>query len=240
MSEPTAPAPVLACFAHPDDAEIAAGATLAKWTAGGREIHLLVLTNGDRGSADPAQDRAELARTREEETVEAGRFLGLASTRVLPIHDGELVNTAEVREIVVRTIRELRPQTLLSCDPTAVFFEDRYYNHADHRTAGEVALDAVFPGAGNPHFFAEHLAEGLEPWSVTDVWLGWSLEPNHFEDVSGHLDTKLRALGLHRSQVEGDMLGYFEEWIPREAEEEGRRIGVRHAEAFRVLDLSSA
>ena len=46
--------PVLAVFAHPDDAEIAAGGTIAGWTAAGREVHLLVLTNGDRGSSDPA------------------------------------------------------------------------------------------------------------------------------------------------------------------------------------------
>ena len=56
--------PVLAVFGHPDDAEIAAGGTLAKWCADGREVHLLTLTNGDRGSEDPKPDRAELAVTR--------------------------------------------------------------------------------------------------------------------------------------------------------------------------------
>src|SRR5581483_9734840 len=152
--------PVLAVFAHPDDAEISCGATLSTWSSLGREVHLLVLTNGDRGSADPAMDRAELARTRRRETEEAAAVLGLASVRILGVHDGELENTAEVRGQVVRAIRELRPQTVLSCDPTAWFFENRYYNHSDHRTAGVIALDSVFPGAGNPHFFAEHLHEG--------------------------------------------------------------------------------
>jgi LmbE family N-acetylglucosaminyl deacetylase len=95
----------------------------------------------------------------------------------------------------------------------------------------------VFPGAGNPHFFSEQLAEGLSVWSVPEVWLGWTNEPNHFQDVTGFIDLKLKALGEHRSQVEGNMLGFFEEWLPAEAEENGRKIGVQHAEAFRVLTL---
>jgi len=229
--------PVLASFAHPDDAEISSGGTLAKWAAEGREVHLLVLTNGDRGSGDPAQDRAGLARIRAAETAAAARLLGLAAARVLGTHDGELENTAEVRAEVVRAIREIRPATVLTCDPTAWFFGDGYVNHADHRAAGAVTLDAVFPAAGNPHFFAEQLAEGLSAWSVPEVWMGWTLEPNHHEDVSDYMDRKLAALGLHRSQVEGDMLGFFEEWLPREAEEAGRRIGVRYAESFRVVKL---
>jgi LmbE family N-acetylglucosaminyl deacetylase len=238
VSETVAEGPILGVFAHPDDAEISCGATLAKWAAAGRPVHLLVLTNGDRGSQDPAEDRRDIARTRLEETRKAGELLGLTWARVLDTHDGELENTADVRETVVRAIREIRPTTLVTCDPTAWFFENRYYNHSDHRTAGAIALDAVFPGSGNPHFFAEHLAEGLGAWDVHDVRLTWTLEPNHHEDVTGFIQTKMRALAAHASQVDGDMLGFFEEWIPKEAAEAGAAIGVEHAESFRVLDLS--
>jgi LmbE family N-acetylglucosaminyl deacetylase len=230
--------PVLAVFAHPDDAEISAGGTMARWVAEGREVHLLVLTNGDRGSQDPAQDRAELARIRKQETEAAGLALGLSGVQVLDNHDGELANTPEVRSEIVRSVRRVRPTIVLTCDPTVWFFGNRYFNHADHRTAGETALDAVFPAAGNPHFFSELLAERLEPWSVASVWLGWTVEPNHHQDVTGFMDAKIGALKLHASQVEGDMLGFFEEWLPVEAEENGKKIGVQHAEAFRVLDLS--
>jgi LmbE family N-acetylglucosaminyl deacetylase len=229
--------PVLACFAHPDDAEISAGGTLAKFAAQGRDVHLLVLTNGDRGSNDPALDRENLARTRMDEVMKAGRVLGLARVRVLGTHDGELANDAALRSEIARDIREIRPTTVVTCDPTAWFFENRYYNHADHRAAGVATLDAVYPGAGNPHFFSEQLGDGLEPWSVPEVWLGWTLEPNHYEDIGGFMEPKLEALRRHRSQVEGDLLGYFEEWLPKEAEEDGRRIGAKYAEAFRVLTL---
>jgi LmbE family N-acetylglucosaminyl deacetylase len=228
---------VLAVFGHPDDAEIAGGGTMARWVAEGREVHLLVLTNGDRGSEDRTRDRAELARTREEETQAAARFLGLSSATVLGVHDGELQNTPEVRAEIVRAVRMLKPTTVLTCDPTAWFFGNRYFNHADHRTAGATTLDAVFPGAGNPHFFTEQLDEGLEPWSVSSIWLGWTIEPNHHQDVTGYMEKKIAALALHKSQVEGHLLGFFEEWLPVEAQENGRKIGVEHAEAFRVLDL---
>jgi LmbE family N-acetylglucosaminyl deacetylase len=233
----TTPGPVLCVFAHPDDAEIAAGGTMARWCAEGRAVHLLVLTNGDRGSSDPAQDRAELARTRLEETQAAGKFLGLAGTTMLDVPDGELENTPEIRARVARVVREIRPGIVLSCDPTAWFFGNQYYNHSDHRTAGAIMLDAVFPGAGNPHYFTEQIAEGLEAWNVPEIWLGWTLEPNHYQDVTGHIETKVAALALHASQVQGNMLGFFEEWLPKEAQEAGAKIGVEHAESFRVLNL---
>jgi len=196
--------PVLGIYAHPDDAEISAGGTMAKWVAADREVHLLVLTNGDRGSSDPSQDRAELAATRLLETEAAAAYLGLASARSLGIHDGELANTHDVREAVIRRIREMRAETVVSVDPTAWFFENRYYNHSDHRTAGEIALDAVFPGAGNPHYFYEHLEEGLDVSEVHDVWLGWTNESNHIEDISGYFDAKIAPREARESTRTGD------------------------------------
>jgi LmbE family N-acetylglucosaminyl deacetylase len=228
--------PVLAVFAHPDDAEISVGGTIAKWCAAGREVHLLVLTNGDRGSSDPAQDREDLARIRYAETVAAGQVLGLASVRILSIHDGELENTDDVREAVTRRVREVRAETLLSCDPTLIFFRDSYYNHSDHRTAGFIALDSVFPGSGNPHFHSEHLGEGLEIQEVTDVWLGWTDEPNHVEDISEHFRAKVDALAEHASQL-AEGIRFFEKFLAEDAVKAGEKIGVTHAEEFRVLDL---
>jgi LmbE family N-acetylglucosaminyl deacetylase len=229
--------PALGVFAHPDDAEIAAGGTLAAWAAAGREVHLLILTNGDRGSSDPTVRRAELAVTRKAETEAAASVLGLTSVRVLSIHDGELENAPAVREAVTRRIREVRADTVVSCDPTSVFFDNRYYNHSDHRTAGWIALDSLFPGSGNPHFFSEHLGEGLEPQEVHDVWLAWSNEPNHVEDVTDHFATKVDALGRHVSQL-AEGIRYFEESLREEAVKAGATIGVELAEEFRVLDLS--
>jgi LmbE family N-acetylglucosaminyl deacetylase len=238
--------PVLAVFAHPDDAEICAGGTLARWAAAGREVHLLVLTNGDRGSSDASVDRDELARTRLRETEAGARRMGLAGAQVLGTHDGELENSTVVREAVVRRIREVHAETVISCDPTAIFFQiptsegtvaKTAYNHSDHRTAGAIALDAVFPGSGNPHFFPEHLGEGLAVQEVHDVWLGWTNEANHVEDVTDHFDTKIAALGEHVSQI-SEGIRMWDEWMREEARASGERAGVGLAEEFRVLDLS--
>jgi LmbE family N-acetylglucosaminyl deacetylase len=229
--------PVLGVFAHPDDAEICAGGVLATWAAAGREVHLQILTNGDRGSQDPFRDRAELAATRARETEEAARVLGLASVAIGSVPDSELENSEEVRRDVVRRIREVRAETVVACDPTTVFFENRYYNHSDHRVSGFVALDAAYPGSGNPHFFPEQLGEGLAVQDVFDIWLGWTHEPNHVEDITGFLATKIDALAKHDSQLtEG--IRFFEDFLGKDAVEAGAKIGVEHAEEFRVLDLS--
>jgi LmbE family N-acetylglucosaminyl deacetylase len=237
--EPSKPrtGPVLASFAHADDMEIGSGGTVARWASEGREVHLLLLTNGDRGAQDPATDRAELARTRVREQQAAAEVLGLAGFEVLDVHDGELTNTYDVRVEVARRVRRIRPETVLTCDPTAMFLGNRYFNHSDHRTAGIATLDGVFPGAGNALFFSELLDEGLEPWDTPQVYLQWSNEPNTFEDITGHLQTKLDALACHPSQLEGGMLGFFDTWLREEAVKNGGRAGVEHAESFRVLEL---
>jgi LmbE family N-acetylglucosaminyl deacetylase len=237
MADEQPSGPVLGVFAHPDDAEIGAGGTMAKWASQGREVHLLILTNGNKGSQVVGLDADELAATRAAETVAAGRVLGLHDVRVLETPDGELENVHGVRAAVVRRIREIKPQVVLSCDPTTWFIGNRYVNHADHRAAGAVACDSVFPGAGNPQFFPDQIDEGLEAWDVPELWLSWTTEPNHHEDITGHMRTKLDALGAHTSQVQDDMLGFFEEWLPLEAAEAGKAIGVEHAESFRRLEL---
>jgi LmbE family N-acetylglucosaminyl deacetylase len=232
--------PVLAVFAHADDADIACGASLAKWARAGRHVAILVITDGSRGSWDRDDDRASLVAARRSEQREAAAILGVDDIRFLDVEDGTLENTPEVRARVARVIREVRPATVVCPDPTTWFFSNRYLNHRDHRMAGEVALDALFPGAGNPHYFADQLADGLDPWDVPEAMLVWTTEPNHFEDVSGLLDVKLQALEKHASQMVGPQLDFFKGWIPLEAEEHGRRIGAEHAEAFRQLQLRDA
>jgi LmbE family N-acetylglucosaminyl deacetylase len=217
--------------------EISAGGVLASWAATGREVHLLVLTNGDRGSGDATLPRAELARTRLAETEAAAELLGFASARMLSIHDGELENTVDIREAVVRRIREVHAGTVVSCDPTSVFFENRYYNHSDHRTAGWIALDACFPGAGNPHFFSEHLGEGLAVQNVFDIWLGWTNEPNRTEPIdAASFRKKVDALGKHASQI-SEGIAFWDEALGKDAREAGAKVGAEFAEEFRVLDL---
>ncbi len=79
----------------------------------------------------------------------------------------------------------------------------------------------MFPGSGNPHFFSEQLGEGLEVQEVHDVWLGWTNEPSHVEDISDHFGTKVDALAAHASQL-AEGIRFFEEFLAEDAVAGGR------------------
>jgi LmbE family N-acetylglucosaminyl deacetylase len=226
------PARALAVYAHPDDPEISCGATLARWAAAGSEVHVLVLTRGEKGSKDRAVDPDGLARRRSAEMEAAGKVLGLAGRERLDVDDGELTGSVEVRERIVAAIRRTRPNVVVCPDPTAVIFGDTYFNHADHRNAGWAAMDAVSPAAGNPHYFP---AAG-PPHAVGVVLLSGTLEPNVWVDVSTALETKIDALLCHTSQLDGSE-DLFRQVLRGRAEAEGRTAGVRYAESFRRLTL---
>ena len=228
-----APARALAVYAHPDDPEISCGATLARWSAAGCQVHVLVLTRGEKGTHDPAIDLDELAGRRHREMEASGKVLGLTGREQLAIDDGELVNSGKVREQIVAAVRRVRPDVVVCPDPTAVIFGDTYFNHSDHRVAGWATLEAVSPAAGNPHYFP--LAGPPHPVGV--VLLSGTLEPNVWVDVTASLETKVDALLCHASQLDGSE-DLFRAVLRNRAEAEGHTAGVRYAESFRRLSLS--
>jgi len=232
-----APASALAIYAHPDDPEISAGGTLARWADAGAQVWVLITTRGDKGTSDPAADLAALAERRVAETAAAAEVLGLAGHRHLGWSDGELPDDEALRGSLVRAVRELRPEVVLAPDPTAVFFGDSYVNHRDHRTTGWAALDAIAPAAGSPHYFREHLDEGLDVHQVRQVYLSGTLEPNCWIDISDTLERKIEALFRHESQLT-ETGEWFRDFLRRSAEEAGRAAGVRYAEGFRRLTLA--
>ena len=240
MSPPSddTPASVLAVYAHPDDPEISAGGTLARWADAGAAVWTLITTRGDKGApTDPQADGQALTELRIAETAAATELLGFAGHLHLDYPDGELPDDLDVRAAVVRHVRELRPDVVLCPDPTAVFFGDSYFNHRDHRVTGWVTLDAVAPAAGNPHYFPEQVAEGLAVHQVRAVYLSGTLEPNCWVDISDVLERKVDALFCHASQLTqtGE---WFREFLRERAEEAGRAAGVRYAEGFRRLSLA--
>ena len=223
---------VLAVYAHPDDPDVSCGGTLARWARAGAEVHVLICTDGDKGTTDPGTDPAELARRRAGEAAEAAAVLGLAGQHFLGYPDGELVDDAALRGALVGWVRTLRPRTVLGPDPTAVFFGEDYFNHRDHRTTGFALLDALSPAAALPHYFPDagpaHQAE--------TALLSGTLEPTVWVDVTATIEDKAAAVGCHRSQFADDGT-----WVRRavreRAEEDGRRAGVAFAEGFRRLRL---
>jgi len=231
------PKSALAVYGHPDDPEISAGGTLARWAKAGAQVWEIICTRGEKGSQDPAQDPGVLASTRVEETARAAGVLGLAGHFHLDYGDGELVDGPELRGQLVEFVRRLRPEVVVCPDPTAVFFGDRYYNHSDHRVTGFAVLDAIAPAAGNPHYFREQLSAGLSVHKVSAVYLSGTLEPNCWVDISDTIETKIDALFCHESQLT-ETGEWFRQFLRDRAEEAGREAGVSYAEGFRRLSFA--
>jgi LmbE family N-acetylglucosaminyl deacetylase len=221
--------------AHPDDADFGPAATAARWIGEGSAAWLVCLTSGEAGGEDPDADPLALARLREEEQRRAAAIVGYAEVHFLHQPDGALANDLAVREQLVRLIREFRPDAVLSQDPTVVFHDSRFVNHTDHRAAGMAAVDAVYPAARNPMAFPHLAREGLEKHVVPRIYLFGTNEPNAWVETTATFDKKLAALHEHPSQLRDPEEAT--EWVRRWAEENGKRIGVTMADAFRIIDV---
>jgi LmbE family N-acetylglucosaminyl deacetylase len=227
------PARALAVFAHPGDPEVSCGGSLARWAAAGCEVLVVVGAAGDKGSADPSTDPTELATRRKREFESAAAALGAAAFEVLGHLDGELSAATGLREELVGVVRRWRPDVVICPDPTAVFFGDAYVNHADHRGIGWATLDAVAPAASSPLYFP---ASG-PAHHVGTMLLSGTLEPDIWVDVAGSVEAKRAAMLCHRSQLAADADAWLDDFVRARLEEEGRRAGVRWAEAFRRVRL---
>lgn len=230
------PERVLVVAAHPDDAEFGAGGTLARWIRGGAAARYLVVTRGDKGTDDPAMSPAELAQRREGEQRAAAAELGVSGVDFLDEPDGQVVESLRLRERITWAIRAFQPEIVMTHDPTVVFVNNEWVNHADHRAVGMVTVDAVFPTARDPLNFPEHLAAGLQPWKVAELFLWSTNEANQFVDIADSLDAKVAALRHHASQFPD--FSETERWLRARSEELGERVGLRAAEGFRRVTLA--
>ena len=233
-----APASALAVYAHPDDPEIAAGGTLAKWAQAGASVWLLIVAQGEKGTLDPAADLDALAERRVQETADAAALLGFAGHFHLGYRDGEVPDDHELRGAIVRTVRELRPEVVLCPDPTSVLFGDGYFNHHDHRVTGWATLDAVASAAANPHYYPDQIAGGLTVHQARAVYLTGTLEPNTWIDIGDTLERKIEALFRHESQLT-DAGEWFRQFLRDRAEEASAATGARYTEAFRRLTFAA-
>jgi LmbE family N-acetylglucosaminyl deacetylase len=194
------PERAMVVFAHPDDAEIGAGGVVARWVAAGCEVAYVLCTTGDAGTADHALSPAELAQRRADEQRAAADFMGVKHVVMLGHPDGALEDTRPFLGEVVRAIRQYRPHTVFVHDPYRI----RGFQHRDHRKAGIVTTDAVYPYARDHLHFSEQItAEGLAPHKVRELWY-WNVdEPNVVVDVTDAIDRQIAALVRHASQVGG-------------------------------------
>lgn len=231
------PKVILGVAAHPDDLDFMASGTFAKFISEGADAYYLILTDGGAGSEDRSMSPKTLQKIRQDEQRNAGKVLGLKDVFFGDFKDGTLQNSLEVKREVVKVIRKVKPDMVVSIDPSVLYSAKLgFINHPDHRAAGQATLDAVFPLARDHMSFPELLDEGYEPHKTKTVLLMNLNEHNYGVDISDFLDLKFKALAEHVSQV-SDVARINERFTERAAEL-GRAYGYDYAETFMRIDLN--
>ncbi len=233
------PERALVVIPHPDDAEVWAGGTIARWVRGGSDVHYVLCTDGSRGTDDPEIDPTELAAIRGREQLAAADVLGVKNVVMLGRTDGELEDTSDFRRDLVRQIRLVKPDVVLTTEP----YRRNMQWHRDHRIAGQVALDAVFPYARDHLHFGELFAnEGIEPHKTAAIMFWGSENPNTFVDIAADFDAKMDAVMAHRTQARQRSREDLEGFVRARAKEAAQTgsdyadedySGLTLAEAFR-------
>ncbi len=226
---------ILSIHAHPDDAEILAGGTLALLAARGHAVTIVSLSDGDCGSAE--YGREELGRLRRVEAHDAASRLG-AEYAWGGFHDLGIFIDDPGRRRVTALLRRFRPDVVLTASPLDY--------HCDHEAASRLVEDASFavscpnydtsaydaaPATQRiPHLYFMDPTEGID----RDRRL---VRPLFLIDVAAQLAQKREALARHASQREwlrrqhgiDDYLEMMEQWTRAR----GALAGIEAAEGFR-------
>ncbi|MEM7230806.1 MAG: PIG-L deacetylase family protein [Planctomycetota bacterium] len=221
---------VLIVGAHPDDCDIYAGGTAALWCARGDTVQFLSMTNGDAGHHELS--REELSERRRGESRRAAAVLGI-EYEVLEHHDGGLVPSLEIREDLIRRIRRLAPDLILTHRPCDYHPDHRYTSQLVQDSAFMVTVPLVCPDT--PH---------LEVNPVLGYLWDDFQKPLPFQaDVAVPVDSvaskKWDLLACHESQ--------FFEWLPFNLKQgdapespEGRRLYLEETWAPHLLAMADA
>lgn len=233
--EPLTPKVVLGVAAHPDDLDFGAAGTMAAYAAAGADVHYLLLTDGSKGSSDVHMSSSDLIKIREDEQRAAVEAIGGKSVQFLGYPDGGLEVTLDLKKEIVKVIRTLKPDVVVTMDPTVLYVPERgFINHPDHRAAGQATLDAVFPLARDHLTYPDLYSEGYEPHKVAHVLLINMQQQNFYVDISHTFDKKIAALKAHDSQIAD--LETTSGWMRQLAEMTGAKAGTTMAESFMRID----
>jgi LmbE family N-acetylglucosaminyl deacetylase len=229
----TIEADVLVISPHPDDAEYGVAGTVARWVKEGKKVIYAVCTNGDKGTSDPDMRPEDLAKIRKKEQLAAAVVLGVSEVIFLDLPDQGLEETPEFRKQIVRLIRQIRPEIVVTADPYR-----RYIWHRDHRVAGQVVLDAVFPYARDRLAYPDLIEEGLEPHKVRQMLFWASEDINYCSDISDTFDLKVQALRCHNSQMQALKDPNPENWLRQRCKDIAKDDDFELGEAFHRVEIS--
>src|SRR3989344_4130088 len=229
---------VLVVAAHPDDPEFGCGATVAKLIKEGAIGYYIICTSGNRGSRHHVIDQKVLVDKRRKEQENAAKIIGVKETFFLGHEDGNLIADLTLKKEIVKIIRKLKPDMVFTHDPSFFYSireDSAFINHNDHRKTGEATLDAVYPLARDLSSFTQHEKEGLTPHKVPEVYLFNSDKPNFTFDVTGTIETKIKAILAHKSQIDDPTK--TKKWIKKRLGNLGKKSGFKYGEGFTKLVL---
>lgn len=221
---------LLILAAHPDDAELGCGGTIAKHLATGKKVGIVDLTRGELGTRGSAE-------IRDAEAAEAAKILGLTVRENLRLADGYFQNVKSDQLKVVEAVRKYQPEIVLA---NAIF--DR---HPDHGRASELIYDACFL-AGLPKVETQHDGNGQQAWRPKAIYhfiQSRSITPDIVVDVSEHWDVKMKAVLAYKSQFFDPSSKepstfisspQFLKMVEARAIEYGQIIGVQYGEGYTV------
>jgi LmbE family N-acetylglucosaminyl deacetylase len=224
---------ILGVAAHPDDLDFGASGTIAKWVKQGATCYYLICTNGCKGSDDPKMTEEKLVKIRQQEQITAGKILGLKNVFFLKHNDTELVADLTLKKEIVYYIRKLKPDVVITTDPTIIYSNRGFINHTDHRAAGQATIDAVFPMARDRLTFPEYEKLGLTPHKVQTLYLTSFDKPTEIIDISETIEIKINALRAHESQISEASISRIKEW----SKLLGKKQKYPFAEGFIKIDL---
>ncbi|MFQ5926556.1 MAG: bacillithiol biosynthesis deacetylase BshB1 [Terriglobia bacterium] len=221
---------LLAIAAHPDDAELTCGGTLAKMAAAGYQVGILDLTRGEMGTRGTAEIRAR-------EAAAAAKALGVQHRENLGLADAHLAPSQENKLKLAARIRALRPHTVI-----LPYWEAR---HPDHYHASHLAYEACFL-AGLKQLQLE--GQAFRPFKILYATMyDETARPSFVVDISQQFDRRMRAIRCYQSQFgektasrDADVyipLSDLEERVTQIVRHYGQMIGVAYGEPFLVREV---
>ena len=229
---------ILGVAAHPDDLDFGASGALAAFAAAGASVYYLLLTDGSKGTADRNVASADLVKTRQDEQRAAVQAIGAKDVEFLDYPDGGLEVTMDLKRDIIKAIRTIKPDVVVTMDPSVLYSADRgMINHPDHRAAGQATLDAVYPLARDHLSFPELFEAGYEPHKVATVLLINFNQQNYTVDITNTIDLKMQALEAHSSQMAD--LAKTQAIMRDLASQLGAASGYTYGEGYMRIDIPS-
>ena len=219
---------IMVIVAHPDDAELGVGGSIACWVGKGALVRTVLCTNGDKGTKKNLSPY-QLAGLREAEQLAASKYLGVKETILLRHRDGELEDDRAFRNQLAFLIRHHKPDTIVTHDP-----HRPYYQHPDHRAVGHATFKGIVY-ARDHHFLPELTHAGIKAHHTNTLLYGQSLEPNFFVDISDTIKKKVTAIKKHKSQITNPAA--TEKRVRERARNFGRMADLPMAEAFTITRM---